>query len=157
MAINFDNLPTEKPENEFSLPEEGFHIATIESTEMKTSQAGNQYLEMKLKLDDGSVVYDKIMESDKPALLYKIQRFIQALRMPLTGTIELSDLGTVIKGKKLVADIIHKTSTYKEKEYTKAEVDIFGNDIYYHVDEYAALTGNDAPTVEDSETTNGSY
>ena len=82
MGINFDALPKEKPEG-FALPEEGFHKATIVKTTVKTSANGNDYLEVQLKLDGGSTVFDRIMESDAPALQYKIARFITACKLPL--------------------------------------------------------------------------
>lgn len=155
MAINLDNLPKEKPEGgNFELVPEGRHLCTIDSATMKVSAAGNAYLELKLKPITGGLVYDMITESDKPALLYKLQRLILACDIPLTGSLELKDVGTLIQGKQLYADIVHKTETYQEKERTKAVVDIFGGDIFYHINsveqDAVPWTGDEAPTTPPS-------
>ena len=156
MTINFDALPKERPENEYPLAPEGFHKATINKTTVKTSAKGNDYLEVQLKLDSGETVFDIIMNSDKPALQYKIARFITACKIPLVGELSLADLGRVVLNKQVVVDIEHKTSTYQGKERTRAEVAMFKNDIYYQPEEYSALIG-EAVTESPAGTTTGSY
>ena len=159
MAINFDALPKEKPTGSLSVPTAGFHGVTIETAEIKTASSGNDYLELKLKLDSGEVVYDRVMESDKPALQYKLGRLLTACKIPLVGALTLKDLGTVIKGKKVVADITVKPDTYQREkgnaDAMKAEVDIFSNDVFYPIEELAALTGNNTPSTPPP--TTGSY
>lgn len=156
MAINFDALPKDKPEGMgFPLPEAGFHKAEIVKTQIKTSSAGNEYLELQLKLDKGGMVFDRIMDSDKPALQYKIARFITACKLPLVGELTLEDLGKVVNNKRLVVDIELKENEYQGKTTTKAEVALFANDIYYPIEQYSSLVGEE-PTQEDP-TTTGSY
>jgi len=155
MSINFDALPKERPEG-FALPSAGFHKATITKPTVKTSSAGNEYLEIQLKLESGGIVFDRIMNSDKPALQYKIARLITACKLPLTGELTLADLGKVIENKQIVVDVEHKDSEYNGKTITRAEVALFANDIYYPIEQYASLVGS-STTTEDSPTTPGSY
>lgn len=156
MSINFDRLPKEKPEGmgEFTLPAEGFHKATIHKTEMKVSKAGNDYLSLQLKLSNGSIIFDIIMDSDKPALMYKLSRLIQACHLPLTGELTLEDLGKVILNKEIVVDVVHNESEYNGKTTTRAEVEMFANDIYYPIEEYSTLIGE---ADSDEQPTTGTY
>lgn len=150
MSINFDKLPTEKPEG-FALPPEGFTKVTITKPVIKTSKAGNKYLDIQLKTPTGQIIWDKIMDSDTPALQYKLARFITACKLPLVGEITLEDLGRVVNGKEVVADIVHKENTWKDKTTTKAEVEIFANDVYYPIEDYATLvpdSGQEAPPID---------
>lgn len=148
--INFDALPKEKPEG-FDLPPEGFHKATVTKPVVKTSAAGNDYLEIQLKLATGGIVWDRIILSDAPALQYKIARYVKACKLPLTGEISLADLGRVTENKEIVVNLKHETKEWNGKETTRAEVDIFSNDIYYMPEEYASLVGQ----VPDESTTSG--
>ena len=146
--INFDNIPKEKPAG-FSLPTPGFHKATIVKETLKTSNNGNQYLELQLKLDSGSMVFDKIMDSDAPALQWKLGRLVMACKLPLAGELTLSDLGKVIHNKRLVIDVKHTENEWNGKTTTKAEVEIFANDIFYPIEEYEMLVGDAAATGEE--------
>jgi hypothetical protein len=140
MSINLDNLPKEKPESGFTLVPEGYHLAVIEDAEVKPSAAGNPYLSMKLKTMHG-VIFDMISESDKPAIQYKLARFITAIGLPMSGSLDLKDLPGLIKGKELVIDVKHEDNTYNGKTTKKAVVDIFEHDIYYPASMYADLVG----------------
>jgi hypothetical protein len=133
MPINFDALPQTKPEGggNFTLPEPGIHKAVIKEAVVKTSSAGNQYLEVVLELESGGKIWDRIMDSDKPALQFKLSRFIRACRIPLSGSMEFSDMILLVKGVTLYADITHKENTWDGKTTMKAEVDLFSNEIYY--------------------------
>ena len=71
------------------------------------------------------------MASDKPALQYKLSRFLRACRIPLIGEMELADLGRVVTGKTVYVDIKHQENTYQGKTTTRAEVEIFKGDVYY--------------------------
>lgn len=160
MSINFDALPKDKPEG-FGLPPQGFTLVTVTKPTVKTSGTGNEYLEIQLKTPTGQVVYDRIMVSDAPAIQYKLARFVAACKLPLVGEITFSDLGKVVDGKQIVADIVHKENEWQGKVTTKAEVDIFAHDVYYPMEEYATLVP-DAPALDlakesESPTTPGSY
>lgn len=151
MAINFDGLPKEKPAG-FKVPEPGFHKVTIAKVEEKVSKSGNDYLQLQLKLDDGSVVFDNIMDSTAPALQWKLGRLVSACKLPLSGELTLTDLGKVILNKEIVADIKVIEDDYKGDGSMKAEVDIFTNDIFYPIEDYQDLVGNTAPDTEPSST-----
>lgn len=159
MTINFDALPKDRPEGTgFKLPDEGFHKATITKPVVKTSAAGNDYLELQLKLATGGIVFDRIMNSDKPALQYKIARFITACKLPLVGELTLADLGKVVENKEIVVDVEHRESEYKGKVTTRAEVALFKNDIYYPIEQYASLIGGAEPQPDvETTTTPGTY
>lgn len=157
MAINFDQLPKERPEgnNAYALTAPGLHKASIESAEIKTSKAGNPYLNVKYKVDDNTTMFDMIMDSDTPAIQYKLSRFVQALKLPLVGSLELEDLRRIIVGKELVIDVIHKPNKYTNAsgepvETIKAEVDLFGRDIFYPIEQYAELVAANKADEEDS-------
>lgn len=158
MAINFDALPKDKPEGlGFAIPAEGFHLCTITKPTIKVSGAGNEYLEILLKTADGKSFFDRIMTSDAPALQYKLSRFITACKLPLVGEITFKDLGKVVEGKQIVADVKHVENEWKDKVTTKAEVDIFSNDIFYAPEEYNSLMGG-APTPQpEIDSTPGTY
>lgn len=147
MGIKFDNLPQNKPEEmqAGNLPSEGFHKVTIKKAEVKTSKAGNEYINLQLKTEEGPMVFDVIMDSDKPALQYKLGRLIRACKFPLQGELTLEDLAGLLEGKQIVADIHHIEDTYNNETKTKAEVDIFKNDIFYTIEEFAGLTGASEP------------
>lgn len=156
MAINFDALPQAKPENlgGFELPDEGIHAAVIESASIKISTAQNKYIEVVFKLQSGSKVWDKIMESEKPALQYKLGRFLRACRIPLTGAMELEDLAKVIVGKTVHVDICHKPNTYNGETKIRAEVELFKGDIYYLPED---IDPTSAPSTPQSSETSGTY
>ena len=149
MAIHFDALPKEKPEDMGGgLPREGFHKVKITKAETTISKAVNKYLKLFLKTADGPVVFDNIFDSDAPALQYKLGRLVIACKLPLTGELSLEDLSKVLMNKELVADIKHIENEYQGKVTTKAEVDIFSNDIFYPIEDYASLVADTVPTEE---------
>jgi hypothetical protein len=101
MAINFAGLPDERPS---VLPEVGKYRVLIEKAEMKTPKVEPgqpkkpDYLSMTLALrvkPDGTPatgkVYDNLSESDSDYVRYKIKRFIIAMGIPVTKSIELKD------------------------------------------------------------------
>lgn len=139
MAINYDSLPSVKPQS--TLPE-GFYKAKIAKAEMKVSNnTGNSYLSIQYDLsnDKGQTgkLFDMLMESEKEFLRYKLQRFINALQLNLAGTFELKDLCKLINGKQLIVDV----GTEDNDRYGKRNViNSFGHEIYYPVSEWASLT-----------------
>ena len=132
MTINFDALPGEKP---ISLPDPGTYYFKIEKPHMKAPKDSTKpnYLNMQLalKTSDGrsaGKIFDIITESDHELMRYKLQRFIKALGIPITGQFELKDLPKIVEGKEGICDISHQES---EQYPTKAQIDIFSGDIYY--------------------------
>ena len=150
--INFQNLPSSTPN---ALPEKGIYMYEIESAQMRQS-ANNEYLEIKAKLSKGdgrkvATIYDRIFDIDSDIPRYKLRQFIVALRLPITGDFQLSDLTKMIVGKKILADITHEKS--KDPKYSdKAVVDPFSAEVYYPLSRAEELLGVPAsissPTAE---------
>lgn len=107
--LNFDALPTskfEKKNTEFK-PVAGVYYAHISKTEVRKSQAGNEYLAVTMDLTDKDgkkkgKLFDNIFDSDKPFLQYKLRRFIEACRIPAEGQMKLEDLGKLVQDSNLV-------------------------------------------------------
>lgn len=155
MAIRFDQLPSERPAG-FALPDKGQYKAKIEKAEMKQPQDAKKpmYLNLTLALTDADgnakgKVFDIISESESDYVRYKLKRFIMALGVPLTGSIELKDLSKIAQGKDMLVDI-----TIDEKQDpARAVVDIFSNEIFYPLDAPTASTTIDASDAADAEDT----
>lgn len=139
MAINYDSLPSSKPQS--TLPA-GYYMATIVKAEMKRSaNTGAEYLSLQYDLNNGKgqtgKLFDLQMESEKEFLRYKLQRFLTALNLNLTGSFELKDLCKLVNGKKLVVDV----GVEENEQYGKRNtVNSFEHEIYYTINEWASLT-----------------
>lgn len=143
MAINYDALPSTKPQS--TLPA-GYYMATIVKAEMKRStNTGAEYLSLQYDLNNGKgqtgKLFDMQMESEKEFLRYKLQRFLTALNLNLSGTFEMKDLCKLVNGKKLVVDVTVEDNAQYGKRNT---VNSFEHEIYYSINEWASL--NAAPT-----------
>lgn len=163
MAINFESLPTSKPNN--TLPN-GPYYAKIDKAEMTKAKTPGKadYLNLQLSLFDQNKaskgkVFDILTESEAPLARYKLGRFISALKIPLTE-FELGDLAKIIPGKEFIVDItLQETEGYAPRNV----VDALTNEIYYPVDaastifdgvENAPFTATDSVTgnvTEDTE------
>lgn len=139
MAINFDSLPTDNP---FALPDPGIYLAKIVDAEMKQGKdlAKPPYLNLRLMLTDAAgnnkgSVYDILAESESSVVQYKISRFVRACGIPLTGSMELSDLAKIVKGKDIAVDITHDNSS----DRPRAQVDLFSREAYYLPSEFAEI------------------
>jgi hypothetical protein len=142
MAINFNELPSSKPQS--TLPA-GYYMATIVKAEMKRStNTGNEYLSLQYDLNNGAGVtgklFDMQMDSEKEFLRYKLQRFLTALNLTLSGSFELKDLCKLVNGKKLIVDV---TVDNNEQYGKRNAVNSFEHEIYYNINEWASL--NAAP------------
>ena len=150
MAINFNSLPTDKPN---SLPENGTYYGTIESAEMKQGKDPTKppYLNIGIALKDKNgkscgKIFDIISESDKELVQYKLARFIIALDLARLGTFELVDLVKIIKNKQLIVEV--KQEEAKNGYPAKAVVDAFAGSIYYPMSEATSIFGTAAPKTE---------
>lgn len=144
MAINFNSLPTDKPN---ALPENGTYYATIDFAEMKQGKDTTKppYLNIALSLKDKNgkacgKIFDIISESDKELVQYKLARFIIALDLARLGTFELVDLVKIIKGKQLIVDV--KQEEARDGYPAKAVVDVFAGSIYYPMSDAATIFGS---------------
>lgn len=155
MAINFNSLPTDKPN---ALPDNGAYYATIESAEMKQSKDPTKppYLNIALALRDKNgkscgKIFDILSESDKELVQYKVARFLIALDLAKLGTFELADLVKVIKNKELIVDV--KQEEAKDGYPAKAVVDVFAGNIYYPMSDATTIFGTPAPKQETTKST----
>ena len=157
MAIRFDQLPADKPG--FSLPEKGQYTALIEKAEMKTPKndpTKPPYLNLTLSLTDAEgknkgKIFDIISESDNDYVRYKLKRFIEAMRIPITGSIELKDICKVVQGKTMLVD----TTIDDKQDPPRAVVDIFNAEIFYPLDQApvtAPINAPDALASDDEDT-----
>lgn len=153
--INFQALPASAPN---ALPEKGIYMYEIESAQIRQSK-NNEYLEIKAKLSKGdgkkvATIFDRIFDIDSDIPRYKLRQFIVALRLPITGDFQLSDLTKMIVGKKILADITHEKS--KDPKYPdKAVVDAFSAEVYYPLSRTGELLGTPV-TSADTATINAS-
>lgn len=134
MAINFNNLPKDKPAGSgFAVVPDGQYIATVKTATMKKSTTSdNMYLELQLQCvsEDGkhsAIVFDKLFDSDKGLLQYKLGQFLRGIQVNLQGEFTLADLAKVIIGKRLI--VVLKTEENPGYSARNA-VNVFDNEIY---------------------------
>lgn len=146
MAINFNELPSEKPDVGLK---DGTYYAIIEVAEMKASKPEMvngvevpkpDYMNLRLKLSNKKglecgTIFDIISESAAPTARYKLRRFIEALKIDIQGDFELKDLCKLVAMRKLIVDVANKKSTWQGVERNRVEVDIAKGKIYYALDE----------------------
>lgn len=115
--LNFESLPKDKPsQNNVA---EGTYKATVFKTEMRTSkESGNEYLNVSFKIDNGGFVNENYFDSDKPFLMYKLGRLLKACNVELKGNGSLKDVAKVIKGKKVIIDVIVNDKGYGSLDYS---------------------------------------
>lgn len=131
MAINFQPTEAKAPNQ---LPEPGYYYGKIiEATMRQPKDVTKQpYLNVTYELLDSAKnkagrLYDILAESDKPFMIYKLQRFGQALGL-VGKTLELADLAKIIVGKVIIFRVkIEESDGYAPK----AVVDIGDEGIYY--------------------------
>lgn len=115
--LNFESLPKDKPSQNNVV--EGTYKATVFKTEMRVSkESGNEYLNVSFKIDNGGFVNENYFDSDKPFLMYKLGRLLKACNVELKGNGSLKDVAKVIKGKKVVIDVIVNDRGYGSLDYS---------------------------------------
>lgn len=141
--LNYNALPKDKPAGSgFTVVPDGNYIATIKTAVMKKGKdSGNDYLEIQMQCisEDGkhsAIVYDKLFDSDKPLLQYKMKRFLDGIKVNLQGDFTLADLSKVIVGKRLV--VVLKTEENPGYSPRNA-VNAFDDNVYM------PLTQNNTP------------
>ena len=98
--LNFERLPQNKPNQ--NAVAEGRYRAEVFKCEMRVGKdSGNEYLNVSFKIENGGFVNENYFESDKPFLLYKLGRLLNACNVQLSGEGSLRDVAKVIKGKKV--------------------------------------------------------
>lgn len=113
MAINFNSLPTEKPSMGTIIPK-GHYVATIKKSEMKTpkDETKPKYFSAECDITDPiskqemGKFWINLFESPASLVRWQLSQFIKALRLPIQGEFELSDLTKMVNGKSLEIDIM---------------------------------------------------
>jgi hypothetical protein len=151
MGINFDSLPTENP---YALPPQGIYKAKITKAEMKAGPNG-PYLNLTYALSDGKGkrfgnLFDMLSESTHQAVLYKIGRFVSALKLNLKGNCELKDLAKIVVGREMCVDITHQPDKRNETKI-RAQIKLFGSECYWPIEQYNELAALNNNAEDDSE------
>ena len=152
MALNFDELPKERPNNFPVLPN-GKYPGITKKAEMRKSKAGAYYMVVTTEYTDPETgttvtVFDNFYTSDKPLNKFKIRQFLTAINIKPIGDFELSDVCKVIPNKKLGAALkIEKSDGYPDKNI----VDVFDDEIYYKADAINTTNDDDLPFSFDAE------
>ena len=115
--LNFESLPKDKPSQNNIV--EGTYKATVFKTEMRVSkETGNEFLNVSFKIDNGGFVNENYFDSDKPFLMYKLGRLLKACNVELKGKGSLKDVAKVIKGKKVIIDVVVNDRGYGALDYS---------------------------------------
>lgn len=101
MAIQFDNLPKEKP----GKVTPGRFLTTITKVENTISQAGNENLVVHFQTTEGDTIKEWFQDLPSKFVQYKLQRLLTATKVTLTGQGTLKDVGKVVLGKKVLIDV----------------------------------------------------
>ena len=125
MALNFSNLPTERPNNNGNLTD-GAYKATVFKSEMRDSKStpGSQYLNVSFKTEQG-FVNENYFDSDKPFLQCKLGQLLKACKVTLSGEGSLKDVSKVIQGKEVMVDVIINDNGYPAIDYTGSKEGVY--------------------------------
>lgn len=121
--INFEALPQDKPNQ--SNVKDGRYTASIFDAKMQVSKTtNNEYLNVSFKTSDG-FVNENYFESDKPFLLWKLNRLLKACGVKLSGEGTLKDIAKVIKGKNVIIDVAVNDRGYGSLDYSNGKEGIY--------------------------------
>lgn len=115
--IQFNALPKDKPSQ--NSVKDGRYTATVFKCEMRTGkETGNEYLNVSFLCDGGGFVNENYFDSDKPFLQYKLGQLLKACKVTLEGEGTLKDVAKVIKGKKVIIDVVVNDKGYGALDYS---------------------------------------
>ena len=135
----FNALPTNKPSQ--NSIKNGRYTATVFKTEMRVGkETNNEYLNVSFLCDGGGFVNENYFDSDKPFLQYKLGQLLKACNVNLEGEGTLKDVAKVIKGKKVIIDVVVNDKGYGALDYSG------NNDGIYPVT--TAEKENDVPALD---------
>ena len=146
-------LPTSAPNN--VLPE-GKYAFTIDSAEVRETKSDTKYLSVRMSLfnKEGKkcgTFFDAFYDSSKDIPMYKLGRFVKALKLPITGSFTFADLAKLCPTKQGIIHLEAKMDSYDNT--MKNNVKVFGTEIYYTVEEAEPVSGDTpldaAPIDED--------
>lgn len=115
--IQFNALPKDKPSQ--NTVKNGRYTATVFKCEMRTSkETKNEYLNVSFLCDGGGFVNENYFDSDKPFLQFKLGQLLKACNVTLEGEGTLKDVAKVIKGKKVIIDVVVNDKGYGALDYS---------------------------------------
>lgn len=129
--INFNTLPKENA-SQYAVIPKGSYLAKIVKSEMKTPKTPGKpdYLSVECDITDPASnsgmgkFWINLFESEANLPRFQLRRFIEALKLNITGEFELRDLTKMINGKELVVDIC------PNKEGDRSVVDVSADCFY---------------------------
>lgn len=128
--INFNTLPKENS-SQYSVIPKGSYIAKIVKADMRTPKTGSKdYLSVECDITDPASnasmgkFWINLFESEANLPRFQLRKFIEALRLNISGEFELKDLTKMVNGKSLVVDIC------PNKEGDRSVVDISADCFY---------------------------
>lgn len=136
MSINFNSLPTEKPSIGTIIPK-GRYLAKIKKAEMKSPKKETKPDYFSAECDVTDIASGQSMgkfwinlfDSQAQLVQWQIHQFITALRLPIQGEFDLSDLTKMVNGKELEVDIMPEERN-DNKEPQRSVVDISADCFY---------------------------
>lgn len=115
--IQFNSLPKDKPSQ--NTIKNGRYTATVFKCEMRTGKdTGTEYLNVSFLCDGGGFVNENYFDSNKPFLQYKLGQLLKACQVTLEGEGTLKDVAKVIKGKKVIIDVVVNDKGYGALDYS---------------------------------------
>ena len=115
--IQFNALPKDKPSQ--NNIKNGRYTATVFKCEMRTGKdSGTEYLNVSFLCDGGGFVNENYFDSDKPFLQYKLGQLLKACSVNLEGEGTLKDVAKVVKGKKVIIDVVVNDKGYGALDYS---------------------------------------
>lgn len=115
--IQFNALPKDKPSQ--NNIKNGRYTATVFKCEMRTGKdSGTEYLNVSFLCDGGGFVNENYFDSDKPFLQYKLGQLLKACNVTLEGEGTLKDVAKVVKGKKVIIDVVVNDKGYGALDYS---------------------------------------
>lgn len=120
MPIQFDNLPSSRPQTEV---ETGRVLLTVDTvTAQRTTDNKYDSLKIVFRTPSQRPIYETFVDNpEKPFLMFKLGRLLHALDIHLPGaTVYMSDLVKLIrKGAQVYADVIKNDRGYGQVSFDK--------------------------------------
>lgn len=149
--IQFNSLPKDKPSQ--NTIKNGRYTATVFKCEMRTGKdTGTEYLNVSFLCDGGGFVNENYFDSDKPFLQYKLGQLLKACQVTLEGEGTLKDVAKVIKGKKVIIDVVVNDKGYGTLDYSGNNGGIYPvNGATVESDEAPELDADLEQAIDDSD------
>lgn len=124
MGINFDKLPTTKP-NQNATINPGRYLVKVTKAEMVERATGEPYLRVTFVTQNKETFSENFFNDTKPFILYKLGRLLHATDIVLEGEGTLKDVGKLIIGKKAIVDVIVNDKGYANLDFSDKKEGIY--------------------------------